>query len=190
MTSLLSELAARAGKNAAIFREGKNEPFFYCAGADIPVTGTDFLKKTRDGAFCNLYPTDEWYENALRALIKMPDERPCFASTVSETEKIFVAYRFASGASGDGFFINDEGKRMLISAVFAEADVLRANMRNDKGVLLRRGEKTAELYYGYYYSGDTDKGSRGALSRAAAAALKNILLLSGNDLTENGLYIK
>lgn len=187
---LLSELAARAGKGAVIFRESRDRLFFYTAGVDIPVTDEDFLKKTRDGVFYNYYPTDGWYENALEGLIKMPNEKRCFSSSVSETEKIFTAYKFACGASGDGFFMNDDGKKMLLSAVFAEADALRAKIRNDKGVLLRRGERVAELYYRYYYSGDTDKRSRGALSRAASAVLKNILLLSGNDLSENGLYIK
>lgn len=189
MKGQLSVLSDRVGKQAILFREHKDMKGFYAAGENIPVTEDDCITKVKDGVFENFYPCDKWYENAARALIHIRDEKSIFSSEYNEIRRIFSAYKLSCGASGDILTLDETGKQMIICAVFLEADIIRAVMRNDKNVIIRRGEKLAELYFDYYYDENINKENKGYLSRAASAALKNILLLLGSDLDGNGFYI-
>lgn len=186
MSGTLLSLAQRVGETPLIFRESKDELGFYTAGHNVPLYGSDLLKKKSNGVFFNFYPEEDWYKHEAELLSVPAEKKPLFETERKKLFPLFCAYKFSSMAKGSGYSVNENVKKMLLSAAFLEADILRAKKRNDENVLIRRAVKTASFYYDYYYEGEIDKSSKGYFSGVFSVFMKNTLeLLSLNALQED-----
>lgn len=186
MSGTLFNLAQRIGETPLIFREGKDGLGFYTAGRDVPLNGSDLLKKKSVGVFFNFYPEEDWYKNEAKLISAPMEQKTLFNTEKEKLFPLFCAYKFSSMAKGSGYSINESVKKMIVSAAFLEADAARAQNRNDENVLIRRAVKTASYYYDYYYEGGIDKTDKGYFSGVFSDFMKNALeLLSLNALQED-----
>lgn len=191
MKGQLALLSEREGKNPLIFKERKDMVGFYSAGKDFLISDSDGLKKETEGIFENFYPEDSWYEK--EALILRSFTKADFSFFLEKKEDkggkirgdnirnelyLYSAYLLASGAGGDGLSLTECGKKLILSASFLEADVLRAALRKDIAPIIRRAEKTASLYLDYYYEGGPIKNDKGYLSRSFSNFMRIIFFLT------------
>lgn len=190
MTDTLSALAERVKEQPLIFREQRNGMGFYTAGKKLIIEKNDFLNVELEGAFTNLYPNEEWYKREAVLMRSEDKKKALFQMDKADVLPLFVAYRFSCCASDEQFSLTENGKKMLVSSAFLEADVKRAVDRNDKSVIIRRALKTASYYYDYYYEGNVEKTEKGYLSAAFSCFMKNILeILSYSSLQETDFII-
>lgn len=187
MRGSLYLLAERAGYLPLIFKE--SDRGFYTA-SDISVTDGDFLKAKKSGRFTKLYPDDGWYFSEAERLINFPYYDALFNEDNESLLKLFTGFMFSKGQAGDEMLLNEGAKKMLRSAALLEADMIRAKMRGDPKVILRRSDKILERYYDYYYSGSIGKKSAGYISRAAAGAFLSALSSLGFDFDNIDFNIK
>ncbi len=191
MRGQLALLSERVEKNPLIFKERKDMAGFYSAGKDILISDFDGLKKESEGIFENFYPEDAWYEKEAVILRSFTKEDFNFFSEKKEDNGakikgnniknelyLYSAYLLASGAGGDELSLTESGKKLILSASFLEADVLRATLRKDLAPIIRRAEKTASLYLDYYYEGGPIKNDKGYLSRSFSNFMRIIFFLT------------
>lgn len=188
MKGALYSLSERVGLLPLIFKE--TDGGFYTAAADIPLFEGDLLTAERSGRFTSFYPKEEWYFAAAEFFINAPEAKALFTLENDRLIKPFSAFMFSKGAKGGGRNLSGAAKKMLLSASFLEADMLRAKMRGDPAVILRRSEKTAAHYFDDYYSGGIIKGEKGYVSRAAAGFFKTVLSSLGFDFENIDFNIK
>lgn len=189
MRGQLASLAEREALTPVIFKERKDMTGFYSAGKDFLISDSDGLEKVTEGVFQNFYPEDSWYEKEALILRSFTKEDFLFFFEKKGEEGLkeyntkdrlclHSAYLLASGTKGDGFSMTDTGKKMILSASFLEADVLRVLKRKDTSLLIKRAQKTASLYLDYYYDGGPDKKDKGYLSKSFSNFMKIIFYLT------------
>ncbi len=187
MRGSLYLLAERAGLLPLVFKESGG--MFYTA-SDIPVTEGDSLKIKKSGRFTEFYPDDGWYIHEAERMINFPYYDALFNLGSESLLKLFTGFMFSKSQAGDEMLLNEGAKKMLLSAAFLEADMIRAKMRGDPKVIIRRSDKILERYYDYYYSGSIEKKSAGYISRAAAGAFLSALSSLGFDFDNIDFNIK
>lgn len=188
MNGALFHLAGRVGLLPLIFKE--TDGGFYTAAADIPLKKEDGLTVKRDGRFTFFIPGDGWYLSEAERIINCRRGGALFNEDNDRLIKLFAGYMFSKSQAGDELLLNGEAKKMLLSAAFFEADLIRAKMRGDSSVILRRADKTLGLYYAYYYSGSIEKKSTGYISRAAGEFFSSALSSLGFDFDNVDFNIK
>lgn len=191
MRGQLASLSERNGLSAVIFKERKDMAGFYSAGKELSISDCDGLKKVTDGIFENFYPENEWYEREALILRSFTKKDFIFFSekkgekgrikakeyNIKDRLYLYSAYFLASGTEGDVLSLTDSGKKLILSASFLEADVLRATIRQDCAPIIKRAEKTASLYLDYYYEGSPDKKDKGYLSQSFSNFMRIIFFL-------------
>lgn len=74
---------------------------------------------------------------------------PAFCAYTAEDPAFYLygAYKRASHRSHEGFHLSDDKRRLLCAMAFLEADLLRAVVRGDTSVIVRRAKRCAALFY-------------------------------------------
>ncbi len=109
-----------------------------------------------------------------------------------DSDTSFFLYRvkkIADSVEGDGVFLSESGKKLLLSLAFLEKDMVRCVKRGDTNVLFKRAEDAANKYLDYYYDEDADFLGKGKISRAFGNFLKVIFFLSGSNALQDDKFI-
>ncbi len=110
-----------------------------------------------------------------------------------DSDVAFFLYRVkkkADTVEGDGFFIGESGKKLLLSMAFLEADMLRCIKRGDTAVISKRAKDVADKYLDYYFDKNIEFSQKGKISLAVSEFLKTVFYISGSKALCDEEFVK